>query len=287
MARPLGLAKLEELMFALVTARDGVTSGLAALGLAPASLAEWIRGDQRLDAVGRLDVYANMYFYRLLDVLRADYPKLCAVLGEPAFHNLVADYLEACPSGNPSVRHLGARLPGFLATHVFATGAPNLPDLARLEWARVEVFDRADAPVESRAGLAGLAPSQFARLALRLIPAHALVDVSFAVDDLWRRIEAGEESGETAAGRRRLLVWRKETAVFHRRLDEVETDLFRILEPGTSFGEVCERLGAIADPEVAAQRAGELLAGWLDGGLVMATASSLPRVPRGAVDAVG
>ena len=73
--------------------------------------------DAKLSAVDRLDVYANMYFFRMLDVLRDDYAKVVAVVGDDAFHNLVTDYLVACRPAHPSLREVGARLPGFLARH--------------------------------------------------------------------------------------------------------------------------------------------------------------------------
>ena len=47
----------------------------------------------RLDPVQRLDIYANMYFWRLLDILRGDFSAVVAAVGEDAFHNLVTDYL--------------------------------------------------------------------------------------------------------------------------------------------------------------------------------------------------
>src|SRR5690349_10960396 len=41
----------------------------------------------------RLGVYANAYFYRLLESLAADYKTVHRVLGEEKFHELIAHYL--------------------------------------------------------------------------------------------------------------------------------------------------------------------------------------------------
>ena len=95
-------------------------------------------------AYGRLDVYADMYFYRLRDCLAEDFPKLAELVGEARFHNLVTDYLLRHPSSHPSLRELGRRLPAFLADHAIAAEFPVAADLARLEWARVDVFDERD-----------------------------------------------------------------------------------------------------------------------------------------------
>src|SRR4029077_19404566 len=102
----------------------------------PARIEAAIVGDERASAIERLDVYANMYFFRILDALRGDYPKVLAVVGDDAFHNLATDYLQAHPSRHPSLRFVGAALPAFLRGHALAGPRPWLPGLAPLEWAR-------------------------------------------------------------------------------------------------------------------------------------------------------
>ena len=109
------LQKTEELFWKLITAPEGVADGLRRIDMKPDELGRVIAGDARLDAVQRLDIYANMYFWRLLDILRGDYSALVAAVGDDRFHNLVTDYLLECPSAHPSVRNVGARLADFLA----------------------------------------------------------------------------------------------------------------------------------------------------------------------------
>ena len=92
-----------------------------------------------------------MYFFRLLDILRDDYAAVVAVLGDEPFHNLVTDYLLACPSQHPSVRNVGERLPRFIDGHALGLERRWLGELARLERARLEVFDGPDAePLPAR-----------------------------------------------------------------------------------------------------------------------------------------
>src|SRR5439155_929151 len=80
-------------------------------------------------------------FWRLVDALREDFPKLATVLGDGGFADLVRGYIRAHPSTAPSIRHLGRALPDFLAGYQPA----YLADLARLEWTRLQVFDAPDA----------------------------------------------------------------------------------------------------------------------------------------------
>ena len=108
-------------------------------------LAEVIRDDAPLSAVDRLEVYANAYFFRILEVLRKDYPALAASLGEARFNNLITDYLAANPPTRFSLRYAGEELGSFLGGHPAARPPreefPWAADLARLEWAIVDAFD--------------------------------------------------------------------------------------------------------------------------------------------------
>src|SRR5579862_2948299 len=114
------LAETQRLLWQLITAPEGVAAALAVDrerggGILADALARTVCGSGALDATARLDIYANMYFFRILDVLRDDFPGLTAVLGDTAFHNLTTDYLLACPPTRFSIRHVGDRLSSFIA----------------------------------------------------------------------------------------------------------------------------------------------------------------------------
>lgn len=202
-------------------------------------------------ADARLNVYANMYFYRLRDNLALDFPALASVLGPARFHNLITDYLLAHPSRDPNVRNVGQALPGFLA------GWQS--DLAALEWARADVYDRADDTLLRE--LAPHAREGFAHLTLRLIRAHALVAVQHEVEPIWRTREG--------VARRRphvILVWRQGTTIHHRALDPDELELWPQLAQGLSFVDLCTQLPI----DRAAERALQLLCSWTASGLLAA-----------------
>jgi hypothetical protein len=265
-ADPPTLAELQRRFFALITGAESVAKELAASGIPESELAAIVAGDARASAAGRLDVYANMYFFRILDVLRADYPKLVAVLGDDAFHDLATDYLQAHPSRHPSLRFVGAALPGFVAGSARVAERQWLGELAALEWARVDVFDRADAPVLDRAALAALAPEDFGALVLAPVPASALVPARFAIEDVWRAVEAGAEPPEAAPAEpgHAVLVWRKDVTVHHRAVTPAEARAFGQLGSGTTFGALCAALAESEGSErAAAELAARCLGQWL------------------------
>jgi len=179
----------------LITAPEGVRTVAD-----ERSLNALFTGDTGLPALERLDIYANMYFYRLLDCLAEDFPKVLAAVGPARFHNLVTDYLLRHPSRHPSLRYLGQRLPQFIASHAGLAESPHLADLARLEWARADIFDAPDAPPLSRDALARLPQDRSGDARFTLIPAFALLCFDYEVVRFWRRLdESAGGHGETSS----------------------------------------------------------------------------------------
>jgi hypothetical protein len=233
------LRETQERLFALITAPESVTT----MPEARAPVEEIVVGDARRSAVERVDIYANMYFFRLLDVLRADYPMVAEALGEPRFHNLATAYLQAHPSEHPSVRYVGRHLASLLDGW--------MAELARLEWARVEAFDGPDPDPLTLDDLRALPPDAFATLPLTWVPGTSLLRCQFSVD----------EEDRTREAPRTIAVWRQGVTVYHRALDPDE-------ELAPTFGLVCERLAAAGDAEAAATRAFALLGRWVADGMI-------------------
>jgi hypothetical protein len=251
------LRETQERLFRLITAPESVERTLAACGLSPAHVEELVVGDARRSAVGRLDLYANMYFFRLLEALRHEHPALAAALGDDQFHNLVTGYLQAYPSTDPSLRHVGDHLAEFLGGW--------LAELARLERARLDCFDAVEVELCCEQDVRALSPDELAALPLRWVPAHALISCCFAVDEAWAQAEAGQPVTAPAEVPRTLLVWRKGVEVFHRHLDDDEAELIR---SASHFGQMCEELAATRPAEEAAARGFLLLGRWLTDGLL-------------------
>ena len=264
------LADVEARFYELVTARDSVAATVAARGLKMRrAVEEMVAGDARLPAIPRLEIYADMYFVRIHDVLGDEYAKTAAALGAASFHGLVLDYLDACRPDHPSMREVGARLPAFLAAHSTTAGRPWLAELAQLERARLELVDSADAEALTLEGLRTLPPERFAALRLQLVPSHALFATRFDVVPLWRSDDPGAAVPEPSPTA--LLVWRRELDVLHRAVDGEEADWLRRLEAGeVSFEELCAGLGRGRTDEAAAARAFELVGRWTSDGLLRA-----------------
>jgi hypothetical protein len=263
------LADLEARFYELVTARQSVAATVEAGGPeGRRAVEEMVAGDARLPAIARLEIYADMYFVRIHDVLANEYARTAAALGAASFHALVLDYLDACRPDHPSMSEAGARLPAFLTAHPAATGRPWLGELARLERARLEMVDRDDAETLTLDLLRSLPPERFAPLPLKLVPSHSLFATRFDVVSLWRADDPAAIPEPSASA---LLVWRRELEVLHRAVDSEEADWLRRAETGDlTFEELCAGLGRGRTDEAAAARAFELVGRWASDGLLRA-----------------
>jgi len=305
------LRRTQEIFWELISAPEGVEPGIrqmSAAGRLPSEdLGFLIRGDERLGSADRLDVYANMYFYRLRDCLAEDYPKAAAVTGGARFHNLVTDYLLAHPSSFWTLRNVGGALAEFVAAHPISEEFPFLADLARLEWARIEVFDEEDAAAMTRERLTAMGAHKVQERKLRLVPAVRLLELSHNVAPAWLAIEEGGEEtpdpGATSAAvckaaawaarapakieppartESRIRVWRQDFRVYHRSVGADEMACLKAMaRSGATLPLLCEVvLGRLDGPPAsapaaerqaaAARRMASIMDLWLEEGLVAA-----------------
>ena len=275
----MNLREVQELFFGLITAPESVPKTLEARGETAREAVERIfAGDERMRSEERLDAYANMYFFRLRDVLAEDFERTAAVLGEARWHNLVTDYLLVHPPARWSLRWAGEALPAFLRGHACGAEGPWLADVAALEWARNEAFQAVDADAMHVDELVDVHPESWPTLTFGAVPGTALTSSGWDLAGWW--IGGGTEPPAEAAGSQVLLVWRDAADdVRHEVLRGEETEAVRRLIAGAPFAEVCEAFAPEGTGEAEAEEAGrkavELLLRLIELGI-----ATLPETPR-------
>jgi hypothetical protein len=240
---------------------------------------EFIRPNDRLTSLERIQIYNRQYWFRLIDCLYEDYPGLQAAIGQRKFSRLVREYLDANPSRSFTLRNLGSRLEQFVIDHPQFT-APRTDlaiELARFEWAQVVAFDGPARPALSVDELLGIDPE---RLTLAVQPYITLLELNWPLDD-WsialkksQRAMRSEASNavETAGGEPRkrkrrfalprrkktfLAVHRHDNSIYYKRLEPEGFAVLSRLAAGRSLGEAVEPV-----PEAMAQRVQEWFANW-------------------------
>jgi hypothetical protein len=233
--------------------------------VAPA-LAAALVGTDELAADARLAIYARMYLWRLLDVLRDDHPRTAAVLGDDAFRAVARSYLSRHPSEHASVSNVGRSFAAFLAGNLPAGAPPWAADLARLEWARREVFDAADAAPLGLDALRALAPEAWPSARFGVVPALVRVVAAWPVQRAWAA-DADAPVPELPAERTALRVWRSGYSVYHAPMDRREEAALARLVAGEPFASVCEAFADVPAEKAAAEVA-SLLVTWVEDGMV-------------------
>lgn len=263
-----GLGELQRLLYRLITSPNGIEEGLAAEYDLPArGLDAIIVGDARVGAVERVGIYADMYFYRLLDALKEDFPATLKILGDVNFHNLITGYLVAYPPNQPSITDASRHLSAFAATSEWIRQFPYLADLIRLERALVEVFLGPDATPLNVEHLRGAAVSEWVSLRLGLHPAVQLVDSQWRVDELLHAIDRNVAVGPATRGSHTIIVWRSD-CVRYRALDDSERNALAAICAGEEFIVACDRIASSCH-RLGSEKLTEMLFRWVADGILV------------------
>ncbi|WP_047243191.1 DNA-binding domain-containing protein [Chromobacterium subtsugae] len=234
MSRP---ALLDSQMWLLtaMTAGGALEQGLALArsrcGLGEDLVAEPPRGKRR----DRIGVYQHGYWARLLECLRADYPMLLVLLGQPLFDLLARGYIASRPSRSPSLHDLGADFADFLAASQPDPDAAEcrLPvELARLERAHAEIgraegvegappppFDDWLVLLGAESPLAGMALPDSVRLLKTSLPLLAC----------WHELQRGQRPVVPALAEGRLALARRQWRVSAHELEPWQFELLQAM----------------------------------------------------------
>jgi hypothetical protein len=224
-----------------------------------------------LGRVARVDVYANAYFYRLLDALRDLFPRLAALAGEATFNDLITDYLLAHPPSEPDLRHAGDALPEFVARHALSDVVPMANDVARLEQALNHALDAPQGGLVERAALALVEPTAWPDLTFELSLPTRLIRADWDLSEVAARLRAAGAEAARAVVRAPaplvVLVGRRGFTSYFRRLDGAEAAVLASLAEGGSFGAACDA-AARAGSTVELGALASALGSWLDDGVI-------------------
>jgi hypothetical protein len=209
-----------------------------------------------LGAVDRLAVYRDGYRARLVECLADDYPALEYALGHELFVALCEEYVQRHPSSSPNLNSFGRHVARFCAEEA-TVALPErtfAADLARLEWALVEVLHAGAPSPLSQEALAKIPPEAWTRARLPASNAVRIVRTSFAVNAFFQAFKS-DEAPDWAACRREpaaTAVYRTDMTLWRMHLTPAMASLLEALFAGQPLGVALETLGSgLAEDEVA------------------------------------
>jgi hypothetical protein len=171
--------------------REGARIASRALGRSVA-IEQCLTDGPSLPAAERLEIYHAGYFGRLVECLADDYPALAYLLGEDGFSSLARAYIEKFPSRSPSLNAYGAGMAAFCRAWPDPR-APFATDLARLEWALVEVVHAPSVSGLDASALSALPAERWQTARFTPSPTLRLLRFDFPVNEYFQDFRDGAE----------------------------------------------------------------------------------------------
>lgn len=236
------LDTLERWMQAVVMHPGGAASGIRAprarrlLPVAAQAPGAVVQPSRSLTSIERLDIYAHMYYARLLEILDAEYPVTRRILGAEAFDRVAREFLVKHPSRSRTLNQLSLRFPAFLVRRLPRGRANGLAaDVARIERAMEDVFDAPLAEPLAAAQLAAIGADEWPRLRLVLNPALRLLALRYPANDYMNAIRSGRRARIPGPRRTFVIVYRRAFQVYRRDQTPAQFRLLRTLAAGRTL----------------------------------------------------
>lgn len=143
----------------------------------------------------RFAVYRNNVMVSLLEALAATYASVQALVGETFFREISRQFVRQSPPKNPVLYLYGEAFPEFLEGLEVLHDLPFIGDVARCDWAWLQAYHAADAPVLTAEQVEGMPGEKLVVLQWEPHPAAHLVRSVHPMVSLWH---AGRQGSHDA-----------------------------------------------------------------------------------------
>jgi hypothetical protein len=265
------LATLERWMQAVVMHPGGAAAGLRSkpaktlVGDAVRNLGNVVLPSKQLTSVERLEIYAYMYYARLVEVMEGEYPTTRQVLGAPAFAAACRRFVAKNPSRTRTLNSMSAKFPDFLARTLPKTNRNGLAvDVARIERAMEDVFDAPRAEPMTAAQFAALGAGATGRARLRVTPALRMLRLRYPANDYMTAVRRGDKPRIPRPRATAVIVFRRGFQVFRRDQEPEQWKLLASLVAGKPLAAAVRTSvrGGGASAERVAKRIGRWFEEW-------------------------
>ena len=222
----------------------------------------FIKPNDRLTSFDRLEIYNRQYWFRLLDSVADDFPALRKMAGEEKFWSLIEAYLQACPSGSYTLRHLGRSMAKFIA------GWEGFDETRRLWFCALAELEYGGMEVAEAAEREPLPPEQLASTEIELQPHVRLIELPVPADLCLK----WDEFAPAEAGQVYIAMWRGPQGAHMSRVEAVEFELLRRLQQG---GTLAGLFAEPVEPEPSPEEVQEWFSTWQSRGWITARGSAI------------
>jgi hypothetical protein len=238
---------MERWMQAVFTHPDGAEAGLQSAEAKKCfprgseALDELVLPSKSLTAEERLSIYANMYYWRLIDILADEFPSVHRLLGPEQFTVVVKDYLERHPSTSYTLNHLGRGFSVYIEKE--ARELPHrefIAAVARVERAMEDVFDESYAEPVTIGDLGSLLVGGVGDIHLQIIPALRLLELDYPVNNYITAVREDRHLDIPLPAKTYIAVYRSNYKPWRVDLEPQRYALLSYLQQGKSLGEALE-----------------------------------------------
>jgi putative DNA-binding protein len=220
----------------------------------------------RLTAKDRLGIYQYAYRARLTDCLADDYPVLEKMLGRESFEALAAKYIGAHPSRSPNLNGFGKHFAAFC----LETEDQLAADLARLEWAMVEVLHAPQPPPITVDRLTTIGEDDWGKVRLVASPSLRFLELAHPVNAYVTAVKRGECPARPARAWSATAVYRDGLTIWRMDFTRAMAGVLKALLAGATLGDALDTLdtGSLGAEDGTAVE-GDVMAwfrAWLSGG---------------------
>jgi hypothetical protein len=196
------------------------------------------------DGSAALAVHRDGYYFRLTEALGETFEGCWYLLGDDDFFTLCRDYIEKNPSGSYNLSNYGEEFPLFISQHHFASEHPYLLDVARLDWAFMEIFHAPTHQPISLNILQQLSVEQLESSKVIFGSAVNLLTLDYSVLPLWksRTLELLDDTDKDTLEPNQiinhLLLYKMEEQIYINQITSAQFNTLSLLMVGRMPGEV-------------------------------------------------
>lgn len=263
------LDRIERWMYTVITHPDGAKAGIN-VNSTPNNeqalkLEQTILPSDELTSLDRISIYANMYFWRLNEVISNEYPTVSHVLGAELFSKVVKDYVTHHPSTYYNLNQLSIKFPLYLLTE--AKDVPHqefVSAVATVERAMEDVFDERHVERVPTETLQRIPDEKWADIRLQFNPALCLLELDYPVNAYMTAVREDRHMKIPQPEKTFVVVYRCNYKVWRDDLDQDRYLLLSKLKDGETLGAALEACAVLPDVDIDKLTAnlGEWFKGW-------------------------
>lgn len=221
----------------------------------------YILPSKTLSAQARLDIYSDMYFLRLRDVLQSNFRGLYALLGHANFSDMARDFLTHHPSQSFTLNALGQPLPSYFLSppgcKKWGSRAQILCDLATLEQAVDRCFRAPLTPTLEAAALAQIPDNAWSDIKFEMSAGFSVMSFQYNVNSALNEQKLGKPISDRVWEQDAswVAIWRRDFVVWRQSLSEPMFEILKALAEGQNMSAALRTAAAVwTDTEEALER---------------------------------